>query len=274
MKDTINKGIANPHTQPQRIANPLERGRLILIGVCIFAILSPIFSYGQIGIFSTPIETVSQERINEFFTIETWHSFDLFLGNKEYALTYTSGADGMFEVASFSFGTYCKNDKGFVLKDLPNGYTMTVEYVNDSSLVFTKGLYCMKSRTLIRKSWDQELYDDVKTLGFDYEQDRKECRRYKHQQNASGCLAGNYGYDVFCEDNFFPLILSKDGSFELSYRSGNLMVSKGTWSREGNLLILQDENLDEPFYALIEEDVIISHYLMGDIKGKKLYKQK
>ena len=25
MKDTINKGIANPHTQPQRIANPLER---------------------------------------------------------------------------------------------------------------------------------------------------------------------------------------------------------------------------------------------------------
>ena len=26
MKGTINKGIANPHTQPQRIANPLERG--------------------------------------------------------------------------------------------------------------------------------------------------------------------------------------------------------------------------------------------------------
>ena len=26
MKGTINKGIANPHTQPQRIANPLEQG--------------------------------------------------------------------------------------------------------------------------------------------------------------------------------------------------------------------------------------------------------
>ncbi len=26
MKGSINKGIANPHTQPQRIANPLERG--------------------------------------------------------------------------------------------------------------------------------------------------------------------------------------------------------------------------------------------------------
>ena len=25
MKGTINKGIANPHTQPQRIANPLEQ---------------------------------------------------------------------------------------------------------------------------------------------------------------------------------------------------------------------------------------------------------
>ena len=25
MKGTINKGIANPHTQHQRIANPLER---------------------------------------------------------------------------------------------------------------------------------------------------------------------------------------------------------------------------------------------------------
>ena len=25
MKGSINKGIANPHTQPQRIANPLER---------------------------------------------------------------------------------------------------------------------------------------------------------------------------------------------------------------------------------------------------------
>ena len=24
MKETINKGIANPHTQPQRITNPLE----------------------------------------------------------------------------------------------------------------------------------------------------------------------------------------------------------------------------------------------------------
>ena len=26
MKDTINKGVANPHTQHQRIANPLEQG--------------------------------------------------------------------------------------------------------------------------------------------------------------------------------------------------------------------------------------------------------
>ncbi len=30
MKGTINKGIANPHTQHQRIANPLERGHTMV----------------------------------------------------------------------------------------------------------------------------------------------------------------------------------------------------------------------------------------------------
>ena len=33
MKETINKGIANPHTQHQRIANPLELGAKVTFRV-------------------------------------------------------------------------------------------------------------------------------------------------------------------------------------------------------------------------------------------------
>ena len=106
--------------------------------VCLFVIVLSMPSYGQIGIFSTSHETVSEKRINAYFTITTWQVFDLYLGDKEYVLNYTIGAEDMIRTSSISYGTYNKNDNGFVLDDLVNGYTMTVEYVNDSSLVFTK----------------------------------------------------------------------------------------------------------------------------------------
>ena len=239
--------------------------------VCLFVIVLYMPSYGQIGIFSTSHETVSEKRINAYFTITTWQVFDLYLGDKEYVLNYTIGAEDMIRTSSISYGTYNKNDNGFVLDDLVNGYTMAVEYVNDSSLVFTKGPYCMKDRLLTWQPWDQELYEEEKITDFNYDQLETERQTYSNQQALSNTIIGDYSYGALYGDDFSPLVLREDSSYELRYNSGNVLLSKGQWSRQGNLLLLQDEYMDKPIYALIEVDSIMFRFFIGD--WRRLYKK-
>lgn len=239
--------------------------------VCLFVIAFSLPSYGQIGIFSSSRETVSEERIGTF-SITTWRVFNLYLGDNEFLLAYSSGASDMFMMGTISFGIYSKNDNGFVLHDCFNGYTMEVEYVNDSSLVFTKGPCCMKNRMLIWGPWNQSFYDsEDKLTEYDYQQVEKMRQNYSCQQELSCSIIGDYNYGTIFDDGFSPLELQEDGSYELRYRFGEILLSKGQWSRQGNLILLQDDFMDEPFYAFIEEDVILIRFFVGD--WARLYKK-
>lgn len=247
----------------------LQIRRNLFVHLFVVALSMP--SFGQIGIFSTSHETVSKERIGTF-TITTWRVFSLYLGDMDYLFVYSSGAYDTMMTGTISFGTFSKTDNGFVLNDQINGYAMEVEYVNDSSLVFTKGPYCMKNRTLILKPWNQSFYDsEYKPTEYDYQQVEKMRQNYSCQQELSYSIIGDYNYGTIFEDDFSPLTFQEDGSYELRYRSGEILLSKGKWSRQGNLILLQDDFMDEPFYAFVEKDSILIRFFVGD--WTRLYKK-
>jgi hypothetical protein len=177
----------------------------------------------------------------------------------------------MFAVICLSFGTYHKRGKELVLKDRLNGYKMYARYDSDSSMVFTKGPVCMENKTLMLKQLQGELWEGAEVPNIDYKEVNRKRRLYSNQKELYKSLVGDYGYGSFYDLSITPLSLHEDGTYEYRYLFGDLLVSKGTWCRKGNLLVFHDDNLDDSFYALIETDGIVSYYLIGDQKGEKLY---
>jgi len=70
--------------------------------------------------------------------------------------------------------------------------------------------------------------------------------------------------------DFFSLNILPNNNYNFQY--DNLKLSEGTWSRNGNILILYDTTFKISFYALISDKLLISNILPGNCEGEMFFK--
>lgn len=173
--------------------------------------------------------------------------------------------DAIIFVHTISYGQYSKDGFLLHLKDSLNGYEMDFELSADTSkITMTKG-YCLwedSSFYLVEQTWH---YPD-----FAYHGDAEEITHpfdtYLSQDMLQPLHYGNYRF--FYNGNYpHDLMLSEDGTFE--FYVWDSQFSKGNWYRKGNVLLLYDTCIEQPFYILIDQDGIVPYLpgLFGKVKS-------
>ncbi len=243
-----------------------HRASLLCYILCIFLGRTQ----AQTSVFSTSFETISHDSINEFMTHETRLHYDLYISATDYAILAIYGGHDSFSIINISSGSVMKDGIKYTLKDKLNGFLLQMEQKKDTSIVFSSCPHCLKGKEFIFNHIEADsVYADY-VNEKDCVNAKKERLNYCRQKETPLRL-GNYGHDISGLEGCIPLTISEDGQYCLRYYCGKVIFSKGHWSRHGNLLLLQDDNMNEPFYGLILPDGIISRYFIGDIKGKKFY---
>lgn len=78
-------------------------------------------------------------------------------------------------------------------------------------------------------------------------------------------------YGVYESGGGFKLVIKPNNKYLLEYKS--VVLSEGRWCRDGNEMELIDFDLKHPFYALINDKMLISKLLPGDYIGISLFKR-
>lgn len=196
---------------------------------------------------------VGDDFINASFEMKTSNNnfVNISFFHQHYAIAQTVW-NGMVLRNTISFGSYRKNGCELLLNDSINGYDLCLELSPDTtSLVVKKGfVFCQdKPFLLIGKTWHSPI--DGLIIPENAVDSIISFSRNQNQINPlpDGLYQltrkGNYTYKLLLQNSIF------------TYAIDDVIYFQGHFSREGNLLIMEDINISEPAVALIEEDGIV-----------------
>ena len=194
----------------------------------------------------------------------------LFIDDEYYMeLSYNATEDIVYSLV-LSYGNYFVKDSLVKLKDKIFGCEIFLSFNNKSNfLEVKKGFAFMSNRCFnyYGKSYEDDIlitnHKDSAALS-------EERQRYVEKHTDLLPLSiGLYGSDSPFE---YKLSLQEQQFYQLSYF--DIILSKGQWKREGNILHLCDTTLNCTFHLLIGDGVLISKLLPGDDSGGFVLKKK
>ncbi len=193
----------------------------------------------------------------------------LFINGSEYYidLSYYATDDIVYSLV-LSYGNYITEGSLVKMMDKRFGYEMYMKS-NGNKLEVKKGFSFMNNRCF---SYDKLSYkDDIPITNHkDSAALSEERQRYVEKHTDLLPLPiGLYGSDSPFE---YKLSLQEQQFYQLSYF--DIILSKGQWKREGNILQLFDTTLNCTFHLLIGDGVLISKLLPGDDSGGFVLKKK
>lgn len=188
---------------------------------------------------------------------ETGTTFSLAMKDEKYLLFISCQmSDDIYGSRTISYGDYEISCRNIVVIDDKNDYKMIFRKGKDDSLIIKRGLKCLEGRKFKRiDNWDDNLFD----VGESFQKIQKDKTFFKTQKTLYPVNIGYYSGEGICLEFF------DDGRYR--YMIFDMMVSEGGYKREGNLLMLYDDGLKEPFYAIITHDGIVSCCLPGEFEG-------
>lgn len=164
---------------------------------------------------------------------------------------------------SLSIGTSRENGSCYILKDELFGYTMMFERIDSGLFVLKRGFAPMSGIAM-------KYLSSPMTAPFMYSSDTRNFHRNPYsikrdnrkarREHRISIKAGRYVMTIGFENTY---LLNLDDSGRYFYQYRGLTLSEGEWRRSGNLLILKDDGLNKPFFAIIKECGIISSFLPG-----------
>jgi hypothetical protein len=169
---------------------------------------------------------------------------------------------------TISIGHYSIEGKEVCLKDKVHNFQMKLIIVNDS-LKMEKSFCFMNNKTFGFKS----SYVDTIALNWLKDCDSVSINRdraeYKIQnQKKYPLVIGDYSSEKRFRVFYYQLTINRDSTYILSFK--DVLISEGTWNREGVELVLYDACLKHRFYLLIRRRSLISKLLPGDYKSSIL----
>lgn len=174
--------------------------------------------------------------------------------NGEYNLILSNASYGWFdEVYSstqISYGTYLYSDTVLLLHDAPCGFLMEMAVTSNKQLTATKGLSIIQGKTFKSKNDRGFPITHFSTSKISEE-----------AVPTQTLAAGRY---MNREDGSFELVIQDDHRYE--YFINGFLISNGSWDQEKNVLLFQDDEMDSPFYATINQIGIINDFSLANIK--------
>jgi hypothetical protein len=206
------------------------------------------------------IPLIGKDFMNAMFSVDIENGSRIMVGffGHEYSIEQVQWYDDVIPVHTISCGLYEKEDNMLHLRDSVTGICMTFELTIDTTEITYKQGFCSlmgKSFMFVDKTWHRPDF----AYFFDFDEIDYPFNEYREQDSLIPCPAGIYQFRI---NGNFPheLILTEDGRF--SYKAMDVLYLQGSVSREGNLLILKDECIEEPLYVLIEKEGLVA-YLPG-----------
>ncbi|MEI6091902.1 MAG: hypothetical protein WCR42_15720 [bacterium] len=154
-----------------------------------------------------------------------------------------------------SFGKYKIKNSNLLLKDQYNGVDFNFEYHNNF-VIAKKFFKCYLNKTFKNENY----YSSSKPQFLEYPPIplNKERKNFKSNHKVANILyIGTYS-----KNNNIILDLNKSNKYMFKYKG--LLLSEGSWIREGNLLKLFDTNLKHNFYVFINKEVLICKFFPYD----------
>ena len=169
-----------------------------------------------------------------------------------YKLTlddYTS--ENPYEVG-LSKGNYVVKNDMILLTDQYNKFTM--QFLNKGkNIVGIKTFQFLENKKFIESYLD--IYDKP-TISDSYNLTLKDSRAYFAEKNKE---LFNLDFGTYLMQLDFTLSLSAEYNFKFCYR--DIILLKGSWKRNQNEIVLNDDLFKHPFYVIIDKDKLRSKIL-------------
>lgn len=230
------------------------------------AITMPTESFCRIDVYKSKEDTISQNVVSYF---------ELNLGDKEYVLDHFVVFQGGFDdnVSSYcvSYGSCLKNDCKVILRDSISGFDLELFSPNDSLLFCYSGIVMLKDVYFHKhQQIDSILYRSLVFDEIDVPSIKEQLDLHKQEIPIANFRYGRYKGAMWGNH---VIEISDNGFYTYFSLEDEPVLSRGKWSREGNLLMFFDVGMKKPFYALIEEDGHITSYMPEAILGEGFYFQ-
>lgn len=193
----------------------------------------------------------------------------LFINDSEYYidLSYYATEDIVYTLV-LSYGNYITESSLVKMTDKRFGYEMLVE-CNEGCLKVKKGFSFMSNRCFNYSGWSYT--NDVPITNHEDSVALLE-ERQKYVEKHSDLLPLPIGLYASDSPFAYKLSLQEQQVYQLCYY--DIVLSKGKWKRDGNILQLHDTALDCTFHLLIGVNVLVSKLLPGDNTGGLVLKRK
>ena len=197
-----------------------------------------------------------------------------FRNKVEYYLKFLNDGQYLFEMIehvtndilgarTMSIGNYSVEDKEVRLKDKVHNFQLSLVIVNDSLMM--KNSFCfLKGKTFGFKS--SYIYEMNLNWLKDYDSvwlEKNRIEYKKHNKRIFPLDSGDYLLKEFLFGSLrYCLTINQDNTYRLYFKT--MIISEGTWNREGVELVLYDTCLKHQFYLMIRKRSLISKLLPGD----------
>lgn len=183
---------------------------------------------------------------------------DLYFVGNEYCLMLThfnEEADAEMSIL-LSEGSVDKNGRYYILKDHSQDYTLLLEETDDELVMLHSYKFLIQKRFAKTSNYEEEWFTkEVKT------KDQLEEAILANNKEQRKEIPLPYGFYKVQETSEwrFSLQLNENETYDLCYKDRPL--SEGSYKRDKNTLILNDDYLRCTFYALIKDGKITGIFL-------------
>lgn len=187
---------------------------------------------------------------NGYYTMQGNKMVRLHLYDGIYTLDFDLSGGDVEYYERISIGSYV-NDSGYmILHDSILGFCMKMQCLSDTKLKFCNAFCGLLGSSFV---WSNESGYRSFPTELDVEKIKSVCKEYQCQDKLNLFSTDLYVYSHI--NHFFDLSFFDDGTF--GYLVFDIPLLEGSYERNGNVLILHDCRIKEPFYVLIEKDGII-----------------
>ncbi|MBB4622731.1 hypothetical protein GGQ57_002631 [Parabacteroides faecis] len=151
----------------------------------------------------------------------------------------------------FSYGCFNQENNVVFLKDVPSGFQMVLEKIDELSFLCKKGFYFLENKIFqYKESSSIEEYFPIDRWIVEHRK-REDLFRKEKLNYPIPFKLGTYGHSLIIEvNNRYKLF--EDADVDL-----RLLLSEGSWRKDGNELRLYDSSLDYSFLLLIRNDDLL-----------------
>jgi len=181
-------------------------------------------------------------------------------------------SDDLGIVTTISFGKYTYNKGTITCIDQNNNFQTIFSY--NPKYIKAKQAYFgfLNKKIPVSAYFSIEPGSRPVFLSYTKESKYKSINEFKAAFKKTHKIVYPFKTGVYDYSNFYTLTINPDHNYFFKFFGSTL--SKGTWTRKGNELVLYDEDLKSFFYYFIEKDKLIGGFLSFFDEGNLIVRKK